>query len=164
MRIAARGLPHAARIGQRHEHEAHRFELLVQRRVPAQARDQAFQERQQHLRADALEAVDAAKETQRGHVGAGIAQCNGVDGKLSPIDGDRAWRGHVQVLAALVDEAFEHDQFGQVLFDHGVRKVRVRPSVAELSTPLRPPAEEIFPFGTIDGRVPGSHAGVMRAC
>nr|GEU28127.1 hypothetical protein [Tanacetum cinerariifolium] len=134
LRIAARGLPHAARINQRHENQAHRFQLLVQRAVPAQPRQDAFHERQDDLGADPFQSMDAAKKTERRHVGAGVAERNRIHGELAAVHGDGAMGVHLQMLAAGVDQTFQGDQFWQVFLGHGARTLDAgNASVAEMA-------------------------------
>ena len=58
------------------------------------------------------------KKPSTGTSGLGLPRAMEYTGNCAPIHGDAAGRGHFQVAAALVDEALQHDQFGQILFDH----------------------------------------------
>ena len=67
--------PGAARVSaQEHEQHAHLPEQLVQRGVPREPRDEVVQVSRDDARADALEPVHAAEETDGGQRRIGVAE------------------------------------------------------------------------------------------
>ena len=110
--VGASSQPDAARIDQRHEHQAQRFELALQHAVPAQPHGQAAQVGDQHLRADPFEAMDAAEKADGRDVEAGIAERHRIDRQLALADRDAADDARVEPAGAVVDQPFELGQFG----------------------------------------------------
>ena len=88
LRVGTGAAPHAARVDQRHEHEAQRFELALQHAVPGQALHEAAQVGQHDLGTDALQAVHAAKKTDGWQQRVGVAQGHGVKLELLPVASD----------------------------------------------------------------------------
>ncbi len=114
--VAAHAARHAAGVDQRHEDEADLLQLTVQHAVPAQAGHQTAEIGQQDMGADALEAVNAAEEADRGRAGIPAAQTQGIDGESVRAGFDPAQAAHPQMRRPFLDDAFEFDQFIQ----HGV--------------------------------------------
>jgi hypothetical protein len=111
--VGPRAQPHAARIDDGHEHEAHGFEHVVQQAVPAQAVDQALQIGDHHCGTDALQTMHPAEAAHGGHVAVRIAERDRVDGKTTIAGFDAAQRARVQIATAGLDDLLELDHLGQ---------------------------------------------------
>jgi hypothetical protein len=95
------------------EHQAY---LLQQRRqglVPVQALDQAVQIGQHHLRADALDAMDAADEGHGRALRPGRAQLHADHRPALAAAAHLAQDFGTQLAAAAADQAAQLQQFGQ---------------------------------------------------
>ena len=113
LRVGTATPVHAARIDQRHEYQPDRLQLVLQYAIPLQPADQAAQIHQQDMRTDTFQPVHAAKETDRRHFRAGVAERQRIHGKGRAIDGNAATLAHFQPVAAFFDDAFQFCQFRQ---------------------------------------------------
>ena len=85
VRVGAGAAQHAAGIDERHEHQPHRLELAVQRRVPAQAHRPGCRRKAiTTCGADALQAVHAAEEADGRHAGSGLPSLMACTGRARP--------------------------------------------------------------------------------
>ena len=122
-RIAARRAEHAAGIDQRHEDQPQMFQAVVERKVGCQTRKQVFNKVQQHVGADALQAMHAAEKADGGDVAIRVAQAQGVYRHGLPARS--AVRLHLTKRArhhtarCAVDQALEPIHLGQALAGAG---------------------------------------------
>ncbi|EWS52588.1 hypothetical protein X551_04623 [Methylibium sp. T29] len=131
LRVGARAAPQAARIDQRHEHQAQHVELAVQQHVPRQAVHHAAQAGQHHLGADPLQPVHAAEEAHRRQRRIGVAQRDGVNRQAEAVaDAHLAHHALLQVRAALLDDALQFGEFGQFRRDHSAQSGHGNPRIA----------------------------------
>ena len=114
-RVAASSPQHTAGIDQRHEHQTHRFETAIQLTVRAQTGQHVLQKMQQHVSANTLQTVHAAKKSDRRNRAIRVTEADRMHRHALTVCVNLAYGTHVGTARGAADQPLDCFLFRQAL-------------------------------------------------